>query len=207
MPCSLNVGTFGKRGCAFRVHDAEDLEISRLDLRTHLGDAHRYGLDMAADQGGDRRRRAVEGNVFHLDAGLLGHQSRCDMPHGTGAGIPDRDLIRMGLGIGDEILHIVEGGILFHGQGRGIRIDPHQGIEVLVGEGDQTLRGKGVELEGDHPHGVTIGIGVHDGRMTDAAAAARVIDHRDRLPEKLFRLLGQGAQQNVGPAAGGPRDR
>jgi hypothetical protein len=73
-------------------------------------------LDVAGHEIGQRRRRALVGHVHHLDARHLLQQLAGEMGGGPHARGPERDLARIGLGVGNQLADILDRQAIGHGE-------------------------------------------------------------------------------------------
>ena len=171
-----------------------------LDDRGHVVEDH---LDLAAQQVGDRRRRAPIRHMLHLDVSHCHEHFAGQMHRGAIARRGHVHLARIGLGIGDEFRDrfrwhgVVDCHHIRHAVERGHRRDVANEIEFEVGVE------RGVDVIGgvDKQYRVSVRLRIDHRLSRDVIAGAGfVLDHE--LLAKLFRKpLPDQARQNIGCAA------
>ena len=80
------------------------LQLAGLDLRRGVGEVVEHELDVAGEQRLRRRRAALVRNVDDVGAGVDLEQLAGEMPGAAVAARTERQLARIGLGVGDELL-------------------------------------------------------------------------------------------------------
>ena len=153
----------------------------------------------------NRTRRAFERNMFYFDAGLIGKQSRTDVPHGSGRRVSDGNFTGMRFAVVDEFLHGIVRFVFSDRKRRSVGVDADKRIEIGIREIDQTLLRQRIQFEGYHTDRISVRSRVFDCSMTDSARTSRFIFDGDRRTEVLFRSRTQRAQNRIRTAAGAPR--
>ena len=161
--------------------------------------------DVAPEEVGQRRASALVGDVHQLDAGGAGEIFAGDVAGGAGAGRAEIDLVGIGLRIRDQFSHALRGERRMHHQ-RIRRVADHadrRKILARIVAGVLVERGADRQRAGvTQQQRVAIGIALGDRLGTDrAAGAGAVIDH-DLLAEQFAHLVGNGATDDRGAAAG-----
>jgi hypothetical protein len=152
--------------------------------------------------------------VHHVDpCGLLeelGGEVR-RRPNTRGAEV---DLARIGLGVGDQLLHVLGREIHIGGEDQRRNSGERHRDEVLrrIERELALVQGHVRGIAGDHgQHRVAVGCGLrHEVGAEDAVGSGPIVDH-DRLAERARHLLRDHAGDDIGDAAAGvghhPADR
>ena len=201
MPSSLSVGAFGKFGQPLLAPGIEHAQLAGFDQRREAGGIGRRH-EVAAQ---DRLRQfgaALVGNVIELDADLLRDQLGGQVRAGQGAGRAVAELAGIGLGIGDEIVPVLDRAVGGHHDAERIARDVDDVADVLdrvpvdlgrVGQPEHTERNLrqrvAVRRGGLHLLG------------RQRAAGARLVLDDDRLAQRLRGVVRQRAHRDVGRPA------
>ncbi len=189
-----------------RGHD-EALGFLGLHVRQDRRDRAAINVDMLAEEVLQRLAGAAERDGDRLDIAGLEDAFGRQLHRAADAVVAVGVLVRVGGELGQE---------LFARLGRKLRMDA-QRVGRLGGRGDgrEAVERVGDVLDLRHggqravPGGeerVAVGLGLHELRGADRAAAAADIQHGDRGAELLFQQQGQLAGAGVGAAAGAGRD-
>ena len=177
------------------------------DQGQHRDRAGEHEVDMAGDHVVQRRSGPVIRNVRELDAGQRLEPLHGEVLRAAEAGRRIVELVRMGLGEGDEAIERRERSLVADGQHirqRRNDRDRHEGAWVV--------RDFPVEALVDHQHGrrgreqrVSVRLRLEDHLGADAAGRAGTVLDDKGLAEALRQLLGHDARDHVRRAAGGER--
>ena len=201
-----DAGDVGDGEIPLRGPDQKDTQFIRLHEREDRWEFGERGVHMAPEQAGHQRTGALEGHVGefrpgdHLDAQGGG------VVIGPHAGVPHLHLAGVGLGITDEFLEGLPGGVDLDGQGRA-HVDHHQeGIDLFVADpGSGGVLGQEEALVHD-PRRVAVRWGIGHEIPADGPAPAGLVDDLYGPVDGLFK----GRLQELGidrtPAARCPGD-
>ncbi len=193
------------RGEALVGGDRIGLDLLGLDLRGGVGRLVAQQIDLAADQVGDGRGRALVGDGGHLDLERVLVEQAAQVRGGAQAGVAQVDLALVLLDPGREFLVVVGGQRGAADERHGHVVHDAQVLEV-GGHVERQLaverrhRGHGDVVE---QQGVAVGVGArHLGGADAAAGACGVVDHHAHPAQRLAHGLGQVACHAVGGTAG-----
>jgi hypothetical protein len=143
--------------------------------------------------------------MYQLDAGGAGEIFAGDVAGSAGAGRTEIDLVGIGLRIGDQFGHALRRERRMHHQ-RIRRIANHadrRKILARIVAGILVERGADRQRAGvAEQQRVTVGIALGDRLGADRAAGAGAIVDHDLLAEQFAHLVGNGAADDRGTAAG-----
>ena len=179
-----------------------------MHLTQHGRDRVEQHVHLLAEQRRDCLGRGAEGHVQHLYAGGLREQFASEMLRGAEARARERDLARIGLGGGDQFLHVLGRKVRPRHDDQAGRGDLHHRIERrLLIVAHRLVHDRRDDLPGGHDaHGVAIFVGASDRFVAEHAGGARpVLDH-DRLAELFLQRRRDNAADDIAPAAGPERD-
>ncbi|EEF22314.1 conserved hypothetical protein, partial [Ricinus communis] len=121
------------------------------------------------------------------------------------------ELARIGLDGLQQVVEVLVGRIVAHGQRGRVEVHQRQRREVARGQLGQALVMHHRNLHRGDADGVAIRRGTGDGLVAHRTIAAGAIDHVDRLAQVLLQQGADDAGRGIGTAAGAPghdqRDR
>ena len=164
------------------------------------------GRHVVADHALQGRTGALERYVGVVDARLDAQQFAGEVGRSANAARAERQLARIGLGVGDELLDVVR-------RNGGVRVE-HVGLHAQHADRRVVLHAviRGVRVErhidrqdaaGRQHDGMTVGRGAGDDAARDGAPRPRPVLDDDGLLEVFLHLLGEDAGHHVARAAGG----
>ena len=183
--------------------DGDRAELAGLHQRCGAGDRREDDMDLAAEQVGDRGRRALVRHCRELDAGHVLEQFAGQMRRGARAIGAVGQLVRLRLGHRDQVGDRFDRGRrIDHHQVERARDQRHRG-EILVrviGQLRVEARIDGIRKR-SHQQRVTVRLGGCDRLGADDGAGARLVLDNDAAAEILRHFLRQRARDHVGAAA------
>ncbi len=198
----------GQLGRALGRGDGDGAQLARAHVLDGRGHVVEHDRDLVAQEVRHGRRTALVGHVLHVHLGHALEQLARQVDGTAAARRAEVDLARVGLGVGDQLLHRLErlrgvgdqqvGHVGHAGQGREVLhgIERHLPVERCI---------DGVRAHRAHEERVAVGGRACRHLAADVAARAGTVVHHHRLAQLGAHALGDDARQDVGGAAGRER--
>ena len=199
----------GQEGDTFSGGDPERLQLAVTDQLLGCGNIQHRQRDVAGKNVRCSRRGAAIGDQLNSDAGLLVEQGRGQVHRGAVAAMADRQALRLRLGLRDEVCD--------RGNRRLLRGYQHErdfrqqrDWRKILDRIERHRRAVEVGIDGQHAgrgHAERVAIRgcLRHGPDPDIAARARPVLDDDRLLQRFRQQRLQGADHDIGTAAGWKR--